>query len=290
MWRHDSGRTAVSPVDLPETLHLQWEHRLPPLRPAFRSARLQFDGGYEPVIAAGTVFFGSSRNDSITALDAATGALKWRFFTDGPVRFAPVAWKDRVFAGSDDGNVYCLNAEDGSLRWKYRAVPSRRRLLGNGRLISVWPVRGGPVMADGTLYFAAGVWSFEGVFVCALNAETGKPRWINVRTGSIYGQHPHDAKAFGGLTPQGYLVVNGDDLVVPCGSAEPATFDRKTGKLKTFAHPKAGRSPGGWFAAIDTEQDPVDIRLDNCCHFNAHGMKLLTDRLVPHLPLADRTP
>jgi outer membrane protein assembly factor BamB len=52
-------------------------------------------------------------------------------------------------------------------------VPSERKLLGNGRLISTWPVRGGPVVADGRVYFAAGVWPFEGVFVYALDAETG---------------------------------------------------------------------------------------------------------------------
>ena len=253
MWRYDAGRTAVSPDSLPGTLHLQWTRVLPELTPAYRNARLQFDSGYEPVVAGGTLFFGSSFDDSVTALDAATGDLKWRFITDGPVRFAPVAWKGKVYAGSDDGRVYCLDAADGSLRWKLRAVPSRRKLLGNGRLISVWPVRGGPVIADGTLYFAAGVWPFEGTFVYAVDAETGKPRWVNDRTGSIYGQHPHNATAFGGVTPQGYLVVNGDDLIVPCGSAEPATFDRHTGKLKEFALPKAGRYPGGWFAAIDKE-------------------------------------
>src|SRR6185369_14728889 len=142
---------------------------------------------------------------------------------------------DRLFVGSDDGHLYCVTAGDGKLLWSFRAVPSDRKLLGNGRLISPWPVRGGPVVAEGKVYFAAGVWPFEGVFVYALDAETGNVVWLNDRAGTIYGTQPHAAEAIGGVTPQGYLVVSGPDLVVPCGTALPATFDRKTGELKEFS-------------------------------------------------------
>ncbi|MAG94735.1 MAG: hypothetical protein CMJ48_13475 [Planctomycetaceae bacterium] len=249
MWRHNPGRTAQTAKALPVELHLQWKRTLPALEPAYRNERLQFDAGYEPIVQGQTLFLASSANDSVTAYDARNGERKWRFFADGPVRFAPVAWQDRVVFGSDDGYVYCLDAEQGTPVWKFRAVPSNRKILGNGQLISVWPVRGGPVIDDGVLYFAAGVWSFEGVFVYALDARTGKLRWLNDRTGYIYGQHPHATEAFGGITPQGYLVVAGDELIVPCGSALPARFDRKTGALKSFELPKAGRSPGGWFTA-----------------------------------------
>ena len=253
MWRHDSARTAVSPDSLPADLHLQWVREFPPLKPAFHSARLQFDLGYEPVILGKLIFLGSSRNDAVTAFDLDSGAERWQFFADGPVRFAPVAWKSFVYFGSDDGHLYCLNARDGTLRWKFRAAPSSRKLLGNERLISVWPVRGGPVPADGKIYFAAGVWPMEGVFVYALDAESGQVIWLNDRAGYLYGQHPHAAEAFGGLSPQGYLVINGDELIVPCGSAMPARFDRQTGKLIAFELPKPGRLPGGWFAAVDPE-------------------------------------
>jgi hypothetical protein len=249
MWRFDEHRSAEWTGELADELHLNWVRTYPALEPAFQNARLQFDLGYEPVVKDGTLFVASSRNDSVTAVDTQTGEEKWRFYAEGPIRFAPVAWQSRLFFGADDGCVYCLNAADGSLVWKYRAVPSQRKLLGNERLISVWPVRGGPVIADGTLYFAAGVWSFEGVFVYALDADSGDVVWINDRTGFIYGQHPHDARAVGGLTPQGYLVVNGDELIVPCGTALPARFHRATGDLKHFELPNKGRSPGGWFTA-----------------------------------------
>lgn len=249
-WRHDVARGGKTPVVLPDPLRLRWSRALPPLKPAFRSPRLQFDRGYEPVVAGKTIFIGSSRNDSVVALDAEDGREKWRFYAEGPVRFAPVAWRDRLFVASDDGRLYCLDAARGEPVWTFQAVPSSRKLLGNGRLISVWPLRGGPVVADGKVYFAAGVWPFEGVFVYALDAASGELVWRNERAGHLYGDQPHAAQALGGLTPQGYLVVNGDDLIVPCGSALPATFDRRTGALKDFALPKPGRLPGGWYVTV----------------------------------------
>jgi len=63
---------------------------------------------------------------------------------------------------SDDGCLYCVDAADGKLRWKVRGLPpgtADRRLLGSGRLISLFPARGGPVLRDGVIYFGAGLWS-----------------------------------------------------------------------------------------------------------------------------------
>ncbi|MCP4645392.1 MAG: PQQ-binding-like beta-propeller repeat protein [bacterium] len=254
MWRCDAGRTAVSAEALPDPIRLQWKRVLGPVKPAFRSPRLQFDGGYEPVIAGKRLFLALPNTDAVCAFDTDTGQEVWRFYTGGPVRLAPAVWQGRVYFGSDDGHVYCLDAETGALVWRFRAVPSNRKVLGNGRLISLWPVRGGVVVADGRVYFAAGVWPFEGVFVYALDAETGDVVWLNDRVGYLYGTHPHGAQGLGGVTPQGYLVVNGDELVAPCGTGTPAVFDRGTGHLKSFELPAPGRVPGGWFAATDTPE------------------------------------
>ena len=72
-------------------------------------------------------------------------------------------------------------------------------------MISVWPVRGGPVTADGVVYFAAGVWPFEGVFVSAMDVATGKVLWRNERLGYLFGQQPHD-----GLTVAKVIVATPD--------------------------------------------------------------------------------
>jgi glucose dehydrogenase len=92
MWRCNAGRGAATGEQLPAELHLEWSWKLPPLQPAWsEDPRLQFDASYEPIVAAKTMFLASSRNDSVTALDTETGAGRWRFFADSPVRFAPVA-------------------------------------------------------------------------------------------------------------------------------------------------------------------------------------------------------
>ena len=254
MWRCDAGRTGNALQSLPEQLHLQWTWTLPPLKPAFENQRLQFDRGYEPIVVGSRMFIGSSLNDTLTALDTRSGQQLWRFFADGPIRTAPVAWGDKVCFGSDDGKVYCLNAADGTVHWQFTGVPSSRLLLGNGRMISMWPVRGGPVLHDGRVYFAAGVWPSEGVFMYSLDAESGHVVWRNDRASFLYGIHPHGASAMGGVTPQGYLLINGDELIVPCGMAYPASFDLATGKLKSFQLPEPGRLPGGWFAALTPAQ------------------------------------
>ncbi len=251
MWRFDANRSAVSLQKLPQKMHLQWVRKYPRVKPAFESKRLQFDAGYEPVVMGKTLFVGSPCNDSVTAINTETGTEKWKFYTDGPVRFAPVAWKDKVFAASDDGHLYCLNAATGRLLWKFRAVPSNRKIIGNGRLMSVWPVRGGPVLKDGRIYFAAGIWPFEGIFVYALDAATGKVIWLNDRSGSLFLGHPHRAWSFGGPSLQGYLLVNGNDLLVPNGTGGvPAYFDIQTGELRAFCH-LANRIPGSWFVVGD---------------------------------------
>ena len=73
-WRFDAGRSASSPEELPTALNLQWTRVLPALKPAWpEDARLQFDASYEPVVAGETLFYGSSRNDSVTAVDLKSG-------------------------------------------------------------------------------------------------------------------------------------------------------------------------------------------------------------------------
>ncbi len=260
MWRADAGRTATVAAALPEKMRVLWSRELPPLKPAYRDTRLQFDRGYEPIVLGQRLLVGSSREDCVIAFDTNTGAELWRVNADGPVRFAPVAGEGRVIFGSDDGVVRCVSAETGWLFWEKRAVPNDRQILGNERMISVWPVRGGPVLRDGRVYFAAGVWPLEGVFVFCLDAATGRTIWVNDRTGYLYGVHPHNTEALGGIAPQGYLLIDGSDLVVPSSSAYPARFDLATGALKEFALPSAGRLPGGWFASTPEEKEAQKLK------------------------------
>ncbi len=246
MWRYDARRSAASPQTLAATLHLQWTRDYPPLRPAWPDQeKMQFDVAYEPIVWGQMLYLSSSRHDCVRALDTRTGHERWTFFADGPVRFAPVAWDGRLYFTADDGYLYCLDAASGKELWKLRGGPGDRKVLGNERLVSTWPARGAPVVADGTVYFAAGIWPFMGIFVHAVDARTGRVLWTNDGDGSRYMKQPHNAEAFAGVAPQGPMVVVGDKLLVPGGRSIPACLDRRTGKLLRYQLAENGKRGGG---------------------------------------------
>jgi len=246
-WRHDARRSGASPQILSAKLHLHWVRELPALKTAWPDqAKMQFDAAYEPIVIGKTLFVGSSRWDCVTAYDTASGAEKWRFFADGPVRFAPVAWEGRLYFSADDGFLYCLDAATGTLLWKLRGGPGDRRILGNERLISTWPARGAPVIADGNVYFAASIWPFMGIFIHAVDARTGKTVWTNDGDGFTYMKQPHNAEAFAGVAPQGPLTVLGDKLLIPGGRSIPALYDRSTGQMVRYQLAENGKKGGGF--------------------------------------------
>ncbi len=247
-WRYDAARSATSPNELPEQLHLQWVLQLPTPRPAWPSSQpsLRFDVSYSPVAAGELLFVPSMVTDSVTAYETDSGTERWRFFAGGPVRLAPVYNNGKVYFGSDDGYFYCLSAADGKLIWKFRGGPSDRKVFGNERLISSWPVRGGPVLKDGVIYFTAGIWPFMGIFVHAVDAETGKNLWTNSGDSITYQTNPHNSPAFGGFVPRGHLAITKKGLRAPGGRTPPGTYDLKTGRLIAFNFAQfGGRSSHG---------------------------------------------
>jgi len=72
------------------------------------------------------VCYAASTDHSIYALDAKTGKLLWQYKTNGLI-LQCVTRGGRVYAGSWDCNLYCLNT-DGTLAWKFKtsmASPSQ---------------------------------------------------------------------------------------------------------------------------------------------------------------------
>lgn len=246
MFKGNAARNGFSSQALSAKLTLQWVAKNVGPIPAWpASNRLGFDKAFHPVVAGSTLFFGSSADCHVHALDTATGKERWSFATGGPVRFAPAVWKDRLFVASDDGWLYCLACADGKLLWKKQGGADDRMILGNDRMISRWPARGGPVVFEDTVYFGAGIWPSEGIYLYALDAATGKVLWCNDKSGEIFMGQPHGgAYAASGVGCQGYLVVSDDQLLVPTGRAVPAVFERATGKFRYF-HLQALGHKGG---------------------------------------------
>jgi outer membrane protein assembly factor BamB len=247
-YRADAARSGYTQEELTSELSLRWVyHPRHAPRPAWQGVdtRMPFDHAYQPVIANGNLYFGSSADCKLYALDASTGEERWTFFTGSPVRFAPALWKDRVFAVGDDGYLYCLRAVDGELLWKKRGGRGNDMILGNDRMVSRWPARGGVVIADNTVYFGAGIWPTDGIYLYALDPENGNVLWANDRSGSIEMDKPHGgARAKSGVSAQGYLAAADNNLIVPTGRSIPAVFSRDKGLFRYF-HQQANRSYGG---------------------------------------------
>jgi WD40 repeat protein len=188
---HDRHRSGVSAERLELPLSKSWVLEADKPQPAWPGPAKQdywhrtfnlrstvaYDRVFQVVGAGGTIFFGSSADDKVYALDARTGRQRWTFFTEGPVRLAPFVSGDKVYVGSDDGHIYCLSRDDGSLLWKHRATDADRMIPGNGRIMSVWPIRTGLLVDESNLYFTAGLFPNQGTFLSALNAEDGTVRW-----------------------------------------------------------------------------------------------------------------
>ncbi len=254
MFRADAARSGYTQEQLPNQLRPRWVYRANhPPRPAWPTRnRLAFDRAIQVVIAGETLYFGSSVDTKVYALDVTSGDVRWTFFTDGPVRFAPVVWRDRLLVASDDGYLYCLFAETGRLIWKRRGGPRSDMLLGNDRMISRWPARGGPVVMDNVVYFGAGIWPSEGIFLHALDADSGQVLWQNDSSGSIEMDQPHGtARAKSGLSAQGYLAACDDRLLVPTGRAVPAVLNTSDGTLRHFQLQANQHAGGADVVAID---------------------------------------
>ncbi|MBZ0254709.1 PQQ-binding-like beta-propeller repeat protein [bacterium] len=254
MWRYDAGRSAASPQELPEEMHLQWIREYPQLKPTWDDPLnrdlMQFDTIYEPIAANGMLYFGSNAYDRVIALNAETGEEAWSFQTDGPVRFAPVAYQGDVYFVSDDGYLYCVDGASGEEQWRYRPIQNDRKVLGNERLISTWPARGAPVIEDGVVYAASGIWPMMGVFIYALDAKTGAEIWVNDGTSAHWMKQPHNSPSFASIAPQGLLVLSGDKLLVPGGRSVPACFDKNTGEFLYYMLAESGKTGGAFTASV----------------------------------------
>ena len=67
-----------------------------------------------------------------------------------------------------------------------------------------------------------------GIFIHALDAESGEILWTNSGDGTNYTVQPHGAPSFAAVVPQGHLAISGENLVVPGGRSTPAVFELAT--------------------------------------------------------------
>src|ERR1700730_7286890 len=114
--------------------------------------------------------------------------VKWKFPTGARVVSSPVWDNGVVYFGSDDHNLYAVDAATGRQNWKFSTQG---------------PVPATPAIAGGTVYFA----SYDGKFY-AVDAQNGKLRW-KFSTG---GERRFEAKGIHGLQPKNQTIPDPWDV------------------------------------------------------------------------------
>jgi outer membrane protein assembly factor BamB len=94
---------------------------------------------YSAPAVADGVIYVGSTEGSVSALDGITWAVRWRFATDASVGSLPAVANGAVYVAVYDGSVYALNAKSGA---------QRRRFQTDGA--------SSPVVASGAVYVSSG--------------------------------------------------------------------------------------------------------------------------------------
>ncbi len=155
---------------------------------------------YARLLAAEGVVYAGNLDGGLYALDAKTGALRWRFATGDGITSSPLLDRGVLYFGSNDHRVYALSnlgASAPSVGWTFQTGDQ---------------VNAGPILAGGTLF----VGGTDHVFY-ALDAATGKKLWSTQLAGPVFGR----AAAYQNLVFVG----------AGAGDGTLYAFDQKTGHL-----------------------------------------------------------
>ncbi len=146
---------------------------------------------WSPPTVAEGRVYAGSWDCNVYCLDAYTGSKVWNYTTGAIVDSSPAVAEGRVYFGSYDYNVYCLDADTGTKIWNYTT--------GN-------EVRSSPAVADGRVY--VGSWDCN---VYCLDADNGLKIW-SYQTGSVVVSSP--------AITDGKMYVGSGDCNVYCLDAD----------------------------------------------------------------------
>ncbi len=134
-------------------------------------------------VVNGKLYTGAD-DGNIYCLDASTGTKLWETYAGGvtknllgsgpylniapPVRSSPMVVGNKVYVGALDGNLYCLDANNGNAVWKFKT---------NG------PILATPTIVDGKIYFPSCTGGYP--IYLAAPSETGDFYCLNADSGSV---------------------------------------------------------------------------------------------------------
>lgn len=133
-----------------------------PQRPVSRRRLLYAAAGALGAGGLAAATWGFTRDRESTA----AGSLRWRFTTTGTVLSYPRVAGDLVYAASNDGTLYALNAADGQQRWKHTTAAA---------------IGSAPTVLGGSVYLGS-----DDRTLYAFDARSGKVRWRFTTKGIVH--------------------------------------------------------------------------------------------------------
>lgn len=150
--------------------------------PANLTLRWKFTTG-GGVVSSPSVAYGrlyfGSQDQKVYCVNARNSTLLWTFETEARIKSSPAVVDGKVYIGPDDGNVYCLDAYNGSLIWKRDAGGYIEAHFSAAVLL-----RSSPIVVNGSVY----VGSLDTNLYC-LDAYTGEINWL-FKTGGYITSSP----------------------------------------------------------------------------------------------------
>ncbi|MFD2556727.1 PQQ-binding-like beta-propeller repeat protein [Sphingobacterium tabacisoli] len=114
---------------------------------------------------AKTTVYFGSSDGYLYALNAETGSLIWKFKTNGPIRSTPSIYRDILLFGSWDTYVYALDPATGKEIWKYKTESDTQMKVLEG-------IQASPVGAYDRIYLGA-----RDGYLHVLDYKTGNLDW-----------------------------------------------------------------------------------------------------------------
>ena len=124
-----------------------------------------------PVVSNGAVYFGSG-DGNVYAIDAVSGALKWKFKTGDVVHASPAVADGTVFIGSWDSYFYAIDAENGKEKWKFKTGEDHE-------IYNQVGIQSSAAIDNGMVYFGC-----RDSHLYALDAASGQKKWAYSANGS----------------------------------------------------------------------------------------------------------
>ena len=116
-----------------------------------------------------------SQDKKIYCIDARNGRYIWSFMTGARIKSSPAVVNGKVYVGPEDGYIYCLNASNGNLLWKSDAGGYIE-----AHFKAVTGIRSSPIVVDDRIY----VGSLDTNLYC-LDTNSGNVVWTYKTDGYI---------------------------------------------------------------------------------------------------------